>query len=91
MDVEQSLERAIGLAQGVLWREKKSNGGWNAQCHYGPWCTAQTLLALDFVGQLDPDLADEAVRHLAEQQQDDEGPSLPYPYHQHDYLAPTPD
>jgi squalene-hopene/tetraprenyl-beta-curcumene cyclase len=67
VDIEGAIERASGL----LWRTQQPDGSWDSPGDMGAMPTAQVVVALAWVGRLDPDDARAAARWLGGQQRDD--------------------
>jgi len=73
------VRAAMDRARRLLWQTQRNDGSWDAPCDLGPACTAQALVALRFVGRLDPRDAADGARWLCGQQQSD-GSFVAYPY-----------
>jgi squalene cyclase len=67
------VSAAIARSQAVLLRQRRPDGSWTSLCDMGPAATAQVIVGLRFVNQLDPRDADEARRWLIARQRSDGG------------------
>ncbi len=68
-----AVRAAVDRARQSVVRDQRKDGSWDAVCETGPACTAQMLVALRFVGRLNPRDARDGARWLCEQQRQDGG------------------
>ncbi len=73
------IQAALRRAHRVIWQTQRPDGSWDAPGEMGATPTAQVVVSLHHLGQLDPAEAKDAARWLRTQQRSDGG-FVAYPF-----------